>query len=176
LQWFIADVLVDMWQEVGPGTPLMKIISTQQQIETTLTSEEIKNISLWQKVIVESEVWEWKWVIAQIAQTADKSWSFKIIIVLEDSTIPTWLFVTIKIPVQKWTILLPINTLSIVDTNTAVAYFWDWTKVLPMTLTISSIFWDQVEISDQLPTNYELITNDLSNYDDRIMEIVYKKL
>jgi hypothetical protein len=35
-----------MGQEVSPGTPLMKIISTQQQIETTLTSEEIKNISL----------------------------------------------------------------------------------------------------------------------------------
>jgi len=38
----------------------MKLISTQQQIETTLTSDEIKNISLGQKVIVESEVGEGK--------------------------------------------------------------------------------------------------------------------
>lgn len=177
LQWFVADVLVDIGQEVGPGTPLMKLISTQQQIETTLTSDEIKNISLWQKVIVESEVGEGKWVVAQIAQTADKSWSFKIIIVLEEnSTIPTWLFITVKIPVQKWTLLLPLNALSIVDTNTAVAYFWDGMKINPTSLTIRSIFGEQVEISDQLPTNYELITNDLSNYDDRVMEIVYKKL
>lgn len=172
LQWFIADVLVDFWQEVWPWTPLVKIISTQQQIETTLTSEEIKNITLWQKVIVSSEVWEWKWVIAQIAATADKSWSFKVIIVLDDSTIPTWLFVTIKIPVQQWTLLLPLNALSIVDTNTAIAYFWDWSKIIPTTLTISSIFGDQVEITDQLPTNYELIFTDLSNYDERTMEIV----
>jgi len=172
LQWFVADVLVDFWQEVSPGTPLIKIISTQQQIETTLTSEEIKNITLWQKVIVTSEVGEWKWIIAQIAQTADKSWSFKIIIVLDDSTIPTWLFVTVKIPVQQWTLLLPLNALSIVDTNTAVAYFWDWTKVIPTSLTIRSIFGDQVEITDQIPTNYELITTDLSNYDERSMEIV----
>lgn len=177
LQWFVADVLVDIGQEVGPGTPLMKLVSTQQQIETTLTSDEIKNISLWQKVIVESEVGEGKWVVAQIAQTADKSWSFKIIIVLEEnSTIPTWLFITVKIPVQKWTLLLPLNALSIVDTNTAVAYFWDGMKINPTSLTIRSIFGEQVEISDQLPTNYELITNDLSNYDDRVMEIVYKKL
>jgi len=35
-----------MGQEVGPGTPLMKLVSTQQQVETTLTSDEIKNISL----------------------------------------------------------------------------------------------------------------------------------
>lgn len=172
LQWFIADVLVDFWQEVWPWTPLVKIISTQQQIDTTLTSEEIKNITLWQKVIVSSEVWEWKWVIAQIAATTDKSWSFKVIIILDDSTIPTWLFVTIKIPVQQWTLLLPLNALSIVDTNTAIAYFWDWSEIIPTTLTISSIFGDQVEITDQLPTNYELIFTDLSNYDERTMEIV----
>lgn len=173
LQWFVADVLVDMGQEVWPGTPLMKLISTQQQIETTLTSDEIKNVSIWQKVIVESDVGEGKWVIAQIAQTADKSWSFKIIIILEEnSTIPTGLFVTIKIPVQQWTLLLPLNSLSVVDTNTAIAYFWDWIKVIPTTLNISSIFGDQVEITNQIPTNYELILTDLSNYDERSMTLI----
>ncbi len=175
LQWFVADVLVDLGQEVSPGTPLVKLVSNQQQIELSLTSDEIKNVSIWQRVIVEWDIGEWKWVVAQIAQTADKSWSFKAIIVLNESTIPTWLFVTVKIPVQQWTLLLPLNALSIVDTNTAVAYFWDGMKINPATLTIRSIFGEQVEISDQLPTNYELITNDLSNYDDRVMEIVYQK-
>lgn len=175
LQWFVADVLVDLGQEVSPGTPLVKLVSNQQQIELSLTSDEVKNVSIWQRVMVEWEIGEWKWVVAQIAQTADKSGSFKAIIVLNESTIPTWLFVTVKIPVQQWTLLLPLNALSIVDTNTAVAYFWDGMKINPTTLTIRSIFGEQVEISDQLPTNYELITNDLSNYDDRVMEIVYQK-
>ena len=174
LQWFVADIFVDIGQEVTPGTPLVKLVSNQQQIELSLTSDEIKNVSIWQKVIVEWEIGEWKWVVAQIAQTADKSGSFKTIIVLNESTIPTWLFVTVKIPVQQWTLLLPLNALSIVDTNTAVGYFWDGMKINPTTLIINSIFWDQVEILDQLPTNYELITNDLSNYDDRVMEIVHQ--
>ena len=176
LQWFVADILVDIGQEVSPGTPLVKLVSNQQQIELSLTSDEIKNVSIWQRVLVEWDIGEWKWVVAQIAQTADKSGSFKAIIVLNESTIPTWLFVSVKIPVQQWTLLLPLNALSIVDTNTAVAYFWDGMKINPTTLTIRSIFWEQVEISDQLPTNYELITNDLSNYDDRIMEIVHQKI
>lgn len=174
LQWFVADILVDIGQEVTPGTPLVKLVSNQQQIELSLTSDEIKNVSIWQRVIVEWEIGEWKWVVAQIAQTADKSGSFKAIVVLNESTIPTWLFITVKIPVQQWTLLLPLNALSIVDTNTAVAYFWDGMKINPTTLTIRSIFGEQVEISDQLPTNYELITNDLSNYDDRTMEIIKK--
>lgn len=176
LQWFVADILVDIGQEVSLGTPLVKLVSNQQQIELSLTSDEIKNVSIWQRVLVEWDIGEWKWVVAQIAQTADKSGSFKAIIVLNESTIPTWLFVTVNIPVQQWTLLLPLNALSIVDTNTAVAYFWDGMKINPTTLTIRSIFWEQVEISDQLPTNYELITNDLSNYDDRVMEIVHQKI
>ena len=172
LQWFVADVLVDLWQEVTPGTPLVKLVSTQQQVEVTLTSDEIKNIRLWQKVMIQSELWEAQWIIAQVAQTAERSWSFKVIVVLsKNSTIPSGLFITVKIPVQKWTVLLPINALSIVDTNSAVAYFRDGTKIVVQKVTISSIFGDQVEITNQLPIDYELVITDMSNYDEKTMKI-----
>jgi hypothetical protein len=125
-------------------------------------------------VMIQSETGEWEWMVAQISQTADKSWSFKVIIVLQSSTIPTGMFVTVKIPVQKGTLLLPLNALSIVDTNAAVAYFWDWNQIVSKTLTIHSIFGDQVEIVDKIPTHYELITTDVTNYDERTMQIVKK--
>jgi multidrug resistance efflux pump len=174
IQWTIADVMVDIWQEVSPWAPLLKVVSNQQQIETKVTIDELKNISLWQKVIIESQMGEWEWMVVQISQTADKSWSFKVIIVLQRSTIPTGMFVTLKIPVQKGALLLPLNALSIVDTNAAVAYFWDWSQIVPKTLTINSIFGDQVEIVDKIPTHYELIISDVTNYDERTMQIVKK--
>lgn len=174
IQWTIADVMVDIWQEVSPWAPLLKVVSNQQQIETKVTIDELKNISLWQKVVIESQMGEWEGMVVQISQTADKSWSFKVIIVLQRSTIPTGMFVTLKIPVQKGALLLPLNALSIVDTNAAVAYFWDWSQIVPKTLTINSIFGDQVEIVDKIPTHYELIISDVTNYDERTMQIVKK--
>lgn len=172
LQGFVADVLVDLGQDVAPGTPLLKIVSTQQQIELTLTPQEVKTVNLWQKVIIESDLWAWEWTIAQISQVADKSGSFKIVIVVGQSTIPTGLFVTVKIPVQKGTVLLPLSSLFIVDTNSAVGYFRDGQQIINKTITIWSIFGDQIEITDKIPTNYDLITTDITNYDETTMNIV----
>ncbi len=172
----VADVLVDVGQDVNPGTPLIKIVSPQQQIETNLTVEEMKNITIWQKVVVTSDIGTAEWTITSISQIADKSGSFKTTIALKNSTVPTGSSVRLKIPVQQGTVVLPINTLSIVDENTAVANFWD-TKlntVVSKRITIETIFGDQVEISDPLSMNYELILTDLSNYDPNTMDI--KKL
>ncbi len=169
----VADILVDKWQDVSPGTPLLRIVSEQQQIEISLTVDEMRNISIGQSVMVDSLLWEAKWTIITMSSVADKSWSFKALILLDRSTIPTWLSVDVKIPVQKWSLTLPINALTIVDTNKAVAYFRDTNnnKVVPKTLTINSLFWDQIEIMDKLSTDYELIISDLDNYDERTMEI-----
>lgn len=42
----VADVLVDVGQDVGPGTPVMRLVSSDQQIHVMLTVEEKKNIIL----------------------------------------------------------------------------------------------------------------------------------
>lgn len=170
----VADVLVDVGQDISPGAPLIKIISPQQQIEIYLTIDEVKNINIWQKVNIQSEIWTANGVVTNIAQVADKTWSFKVIIWLSQSTVPTGLSVQLKIPVQQWTVVLPINTLLIVDSNTAIVNFWD-TKLLtivPKTVSIASIFGDQVEIIDAINMNYELILTDLTNYDPTTMQIV----
>lgn len=169
----VADVLVDIGQEVAPGTPLVKIISPAQQIELSLTVDEIKNVQIGQEVLVTSDIGEGKGKVVNVARVADKSGSFKIVINLTESTIPTGLFVQVKIPVQQGTVILPINNLMIVDSNRAVANFWDTTNavIVPKTLTIQAIFGDQVEIADTIPMSYELITTDLSNYDEKTMDV-----
>lgn len=170
----VAEVLVDIGQEVTIGTPLLRIVSPQQQIELALTIDEVKNVSVWQSVIIESDIGAWVGKISTVSTVADKSGSFKIIITLVESTLPTGIFVQVKIPVQQGTVLLSINTLLIVDTNQAVAYFWDTVQknIVTKTLTIQSIFWDQVEIADSVDMNYEVILTDLSNYDPTTMELV----
>lgn len=42
----VADILVDIGQDVVPGTPVMRLVSSDQQIHVMLTVDEKKNIIL----------------------------------------------------------------------------------------------------------------------------------
>lgn len=170
----IVDVMVDVGQDVAAGTPLVKIVSQQQQIETSLTIDQLKFVKAGQKVDIISDVWTAEWTILTIADAADTNglW-FKVIIWLTNSTIPSGLSVEIKIPVQEWNLIVPLNSLNIVDTNTAVAYFWDSVSntIVKQTLTIQAILWEYVEITDMIPMEYSLIVSDISNFNKDLMNI-----
>jgi len=169
----VADIMVDIGQDVAPGTPLMRIVSTQQQVQITTTPAEIQNMKIWQSVIIESTVWAAEWTITSLATVADRSGWFAVTIALKNSTIPTGLSIVVKIPVQSWALTLPINALRIVDTNKAVAHFWDTEKqeIVTETVTIGSFFGEYVQIDDVLSTDYKLIVSDVSKFDDKTMRI-----
>ena len=174
IEWSLVDVMVDIGQDVAAGTPLVKIISQQQQIETSLTIDQLKFVKVGQKVDIISSVWSAEWTVLTIADAADMNglW-FKVIVWLTNSTIPTGLSVEIKIPVQEWNLLLPLNALNIVDTNTAVAYFWDNANktIVKQIVTIQAILWQYVEITDMIPMEYSLIVSDISNFNKDLMNI-----
>ena len=174
IEWSLVDVMVDIGQDVAAGTPLVKIISQQQQIETSLTIDQLKFVKVGQKVDIISSVWSAEWTVLTIADAADTNglW-FKVIVWLTNSTIPTGLSVEIKIPVQEWNLLLPLNALNIVDTNTAVAYFWDNVNktIVKQIVTIQAILWQYVEITDMIPMEYSLIVSDISNFNKDLMNI-----
>lgn len=174
IEWSLVDVMVDVGQDVAAGTPLVKIISQQQQIETSLTIDQLKFVKVGQKVDIISSVWSAEWTVLTIADAADTNglW-FKVIVWLTNSTIPTGLSVEIKIPVQEWNLLLPLNALNIVDTNTAVAYFWDNVNktIVKQIVTIQAILWQYVEITDMIPMEYSLIVSDISNFNKDLMNI-----
>ena len=132
------------------------------------------NLRVGQKVDIISSVWSAEWTVLTIADAADTNglW-FKVIVWLTNSTIPTGLSVEIKIPVQEWNLLLPLNALNIVDTNTAVAYFWDNANktIVKQIVTIQAILWQYVEITDMIPMEYSLIVSDISNFNKDLMNI-----
>ncbi|MBP7885494.1 HlyD family secretion protein [Patescibacteria group bacterium] len=51
----IADILIDIGQDVSPGTPLLKLVSRSQQIELLLTQKERDGIEIGQTVTITSE-------------------------------------------------------------------------------------------------------------------------
>ncbi|AKH32582.1 hypothetical protein XF24_00222 [candidate division SR1 bacterium Aalborg_AAW-1] len=170
----LVDVMVDIGQDVAAGTPLVKIISQQQQIETSLTIDQLKFVKVGQKVDIISSVGSAEGTVLTIADAADTNGlGFKVIVGLTNSTIPTGLSVEIKIPVQEGNLLLPLNALNIVDTNTAIAYFWDNANktIVKQIVTIQAILGQYVEITDMIPMEYSLIVSDISNFNKDLMNI-----
>lgn len=174
IKWIIADILVDLGQEVSPWTPLIKFVSDAQEVDVNLSQSEIQYVQEWQAIQVVSQYGNGEWVITSISKVADKSGNFKVVISLSQTQIAIWSFVDVKIPLQKWNNMIPLNAVQIVDNNIWQINLWDGTKIITRSVKISNSFGNEVEISDQIPLGSRLIITDLWNYDPEKMKLEVK--
>jgi len=162
----ISDVLVDVWQDVNPGTPIATIVSNSQQLEVNMTRSELEYITVWQTVVVSNEFQTGNAVIETIARVADKDGTFKLVIALRDDIFSVGSFVDVEIPLYEGNIMIPINAVNIVDANRGQIYLWDGSKIINQSVTLGQIFGIMVAITDPIQPWMMLITSDIENYDE----------
>ena len=167
----ISDVLVDVGQDITPGTPLVSLASTSQEIEIKLTDKERDSIQVWQSVTIVNERQQTQWRISSLSRVWDKNWSFKAIVSFNDQDFSIGTFVDVRIPLSQWWVIIPLNAVKIVDINRGQIYLRDGTKIILKTVTLWQLFGDRIEIVDTLPLTYQLITSDVSNYDPSKMNL-----
>ena len=167
----ISDVLVDVGQDITPGTPLVSLASTSQEIEIKLIDKERDSIQVWQSVTIVNERQQTQWRISSLSRVWDKNWSFKAIVLFNDQDFSIGTFVDVRIPLSQWWVIIPLNAVKIVDINRGQIYLRDGTKIIPKTVTLWQLFGDRIEIVDILPLTYQLITSDVSNYDPSKMNL-----
>lgn len=162
----VSDVLVDIWQEVTPWTPLARVVSNTQQVEINMTESELQYLSVWQDVVVSNEYQTGSAVIDTVARVADKDGTFKVIISIIGDGFSVWSFVDVQIPLYEWDIMIPINAVNIVDFNRGQIYLWDGNIIVNKSVWLGQIFGDMVAITDTIEPWMFLITSDVENYDD----------
>ena len=167
----ISDVLVDVGQDITPGTPLVSLASTSQEIEIKLIDKERDSIQVWQSVTIVNERQQTQWRISSLSRVWDKNWSFKAIVLFNDQDFSIGTFVDVRIPLSQWWVIIPLNAVKIVDINRGQIYLRDGTKIILKTVTLWQLFGDRIEIVDILPLTYQLITSDVSNYDPSKMNL-----
>ncbi len=173
----ISESSIDVWQEVFSGNNLFNIVSdSTPEVQISFTVDEKDLVSLGQEVKV---IFSWKEIsgkVYSISEVADANLNYKSTIVFDSGTSIIWNIVSVLIPISTWQTLIPIN---IIETQ------WDdiwrvkvlsWSTVATVRIRMGEVFGEYIELVScaQPCEELNIITNDISNYDENKFNIVEK--
>ncbi|USN55922.1 MAG: HlyD family efflux transporter periplasmic adaptor subunit [Candidatus Peribacteria bacterium] len=171
----IGEILVDVGQEVGPGTPLFTISSNgEPQIEISLGSDELQFVELGQKVHVVADDQELTGTISSISQTADNNFTYQAIITLDAGVRLLGTLAQVDIPVKGQYPLLPINEIEIVNKSTGVLRYYEDGEIKQKAVDLGDVRGNLVEIRSNHLAGIKIITTDIKNFDPNKYELTIK--
>jgi len=166
IDWVIGDILVDIGQEVSPGTPLFTIASNdEQEIEIALTSDEVERLTEGQKVTVQNKTDEHQGTLVSIANSSVKSLTYKAIVRLDEKADLLWWVATVYIPLSTDTLLLPLRTIKIINGKQGSINLWDGKDIQIELIELWKVRWKSVEVLSEIDPTTKIIISDVSNYD-----------
>mgnify|MGYP003491563791 FL=1 len=148
----------------------------QQQIELLLTQKERDGIEIGQTVTITSEDRLQQWTISSLATIADKWGNYKIIITLPEEAFIVGSFVDVAIPLQAGNVVLPLNSIDIVDVNRWQVNLRDGKEIIRKTIDLGQFFGDMVEVTSSVPLTEQLILSDISQYDPETMQLMIENV
>jgi frataxin-like iron-binding protein CyaY len=171
----IWKILVDKWQEIRIGTPLLSIINNSDPIvEIGITSTEYYKINSGSIVTVE---YMWKilsWSIISIGSQAAWNGLYNVIIKLNEKIDIIWDTAKIKISSQIDKLTLPLNIVHPLEMNQGYIYVLVDGKPEILNIELGKTRWDQIEILSEIPNDTQIITNDITNYNPSIHTLILK--
>ena len=172
----VADVLVDIGQDISPGTPLVKLVSRSQQIELLITASERDGVEVGQTVTVTNSDILHQWMISSLSTVADKWGNYKMIVALPENAFTIGSFVDVVIPLQWGNVVLPLNTIDIVDVQRWQINLRDGKEIIRKTIDLGQFFGDMVEVTSSIPLTEQLILSDIAQYDPETMTLVVEQI
>lgn len=162
----IGNILVDVWQEVGPGTPLFTVSSNDQQtIEMYVTAEERWYISLDDPVKI---LYDWKtftWKILSVASVADRNTQYKVVVAFDDSVSLLGDIASIQLPVKLPYAVVPLNVVTPISKDKGFVWVYDGSWVQRQDVVLGRVWSSYIEILSWLSDSMNIITNDISYFD-----------
>ena len=173
----VSEVLIDEGQEVFSGTPLLRIISDKTpEVEISFSTSERDLISKGQKVYV--LVWEDRieWSIYTISDIADQNLNYKATVTFSTWTNIIGNLVSVEVPVETGKMLIPLNIVTTQWGEIGTVKTLSWSTFADVRVRMWEVFGEYVEVVSCAKNCVDLniITNDVSNYDENKFEIVEK--
>ena len=162
----ITDVLVDEWQDVSVGTPLVKISSlTESAVEISISEGESKLLKIWDSVYTALNWKKVKWSIVSISLSADNNLNYKTKISFGSKFDSLWNIVDLVIPVETGKRLVPLNIIEVIGKGKGMINTISWGTVAQHEIKLWEVWWDSIEVISSLPSDMQVITTNLSNFD-----------
>ncbi len=175
IDWVVAEVLVDVWQEVSMGTPVIKLVSQWTEVNIDLSDKELEWIMVWDSVQLQQDQTQWTWVVVSIGKVADKNGNYPVKIVIEDWDFAVGSFIDVVLTASRWNKVIPLNAITIVDNGIWQIVVWDGNTISTKLVTLGMIFGNYAEITDTFDSTYQLVISDVKNYDPTKMTIKVKE-
>ncbi len=172
----IWKILVDKGQTISAWTPLLTLINNSDPIvEVWITLTEYNKINSWSKISIE---YMWKmlsWSIISMWSQAGWNWLYNMIIKLDEKVDIIWDTAKIKISsnINKFT--LPLNIVHPLDANKWYIYILKDGEPEILNIELWKIRWEDIEILSEISSDTQIITNDISNYNPNIHNILLKQ-
>lgn len=163
----ITRVHVSVGQEVSLGTPMVEISSQNPEIIFDLDSVSVGLLKIGsvERVFYDGETYSG--TVVGISQVADSSLLYTARITLSES--PKYLggVATIKLSLETDSVLLPNEVIKVVSEGEGEIFVLSGSTLVPMNVKLGTVIGRSIEVRTQLPDNLEIITSDVSNFDER---------
>ncbi len=175
--WIVTDIYVDAGQDVNIGTPIAKISNLKEtEAEIGLSKDELNFVKIWQKVFVNYSGKKVTGKIESISPVADKNLMYKITIKFSQKFKTIWWLVDIQIPVKTQKTLVPLNIVEVTWEGKWQLQTFSWGVLGDYNIDLWKVWWDKIEITSKLDKDIEVITTDLSNYDENKFDLKIKPI
>lgn len=173
----ISESFIDVWQEVFSWNNLFNIVSdSTPEVQVSFTESERDLVSLWQEVTVKFSDKEILWRVYSVSEVADENLNYISTIIFDSGASIIGSIVSVIIPISTSETLIPIN---IIETQ------WDdiwrvrvlsWSTIDSVRIRMWKVYGEYVELVScaQQCEDLNIITNDISNYDENKFNIVEK--
>lgn len=171
----VGNILVDMWQDVWIGTPLIQVYNnTKPQIEITLGKEEIRMVAVGS--LVKINIWsQWiTWYISSIGTVSDNNFMTKAIIDIPQTVGNLWDVVDIVIPVDSDILLVPLTSITLLNSQLGQILVYQGTWYQIQEVKLGKVYGDLVHVQTDLDPDIMIITSSLDTYNPQEQVLTVK--
>ena len=168
----ITDIMVDTGQDVTTGTPIVKISNLKDiEAEIWLSQDELSFVKAGQQVVVNYGEKQILGKIISISPVADDNLMYKTTIKFDQKFKTIWGLVDIQIPVKTNQTLVPINIIEVTWEAQWSLKTYSWGLLTNYAVDLWKVWWDKIEITSKLQKDLQIITTNISNFDDTKFEL-----
>lgn len=167
ISWIVSDIMIDEWQEISNWTPSFKLLNqSNNEINISFTKDELDYIYEGKEVFYDSWVQTFTGSIYSISKNADENLKYVAKVKLPNEVDYIWNILDLNIPITLDNKLIPLDSLKINNSWVwTVNYYSSW-SINQKDINVGDIYWDKVEILDELDNDTQLILNYIDNYDE----------
>lgn len=167
ITWVVSSIDIDNNEDVTNGTKLFTVISSNDtQIEVALNNNEIQSINIWDPVKIEYSWKEFYWEVYSKSSLADENLDYNVLIVLEEKLDLIWWSTVVSFAWVNSSLILPFDLVSISGENKwTIDTFKDW-KLEKLEVELWKIEGSNVEVLSNIPSDIQIITTDLENFNE----------